>query len=386
MSYIYLDEAATTRVDERVKEAMDIFFTDKYGNPSSLHKKGREAGEAMEEARKRTADLIGADKEEIIFTSGGTEADNLAIEGALRHLDDEKDHIITTQIEHPAVFNTCRYLEGNGYEVTYLPVDEEGLVDPQDFECAIKESTALASIMYANNEIGTVEPIEELAAIARKKDVLFHTDAVQAVGKIPLDVKEEKIDLLSLSAHKLHGPKGVGALYKDKDVEIEPLQHGGGHEEGLRSGTENVPGIVGLGKACEIAQEEMDDYLPKMEELRNELVGGVLESIPASYLNGHYEKRLPHNANFYFEGIEGEAIVLKLDTKGIAASTGSACSSQDIEGSRILVAIGNEKHANSSLRLTLSRYTEEEEINEVLDVLPDMIKKLREMSPLWEGK
>lgn len=383
MDYIYLDDAATTRVDDRVKKIMDKYYMKKYGNPSSLHRMGKDARKAMGDARKNTASLIGADKDEIIFTSGGTEADNLAIKGAVEK--NEGNHIITTEIEHAAVYNTCRYLEKKGYDVTYLGVDEDGLVNLDEFKDAIREDTVIASIMYANNEIGTVEPIEELAEIADKNDVLFHTDAVQAVGKLPIDVKEEKIDMLSLSAHKLHGPKGVGALYLSKDVDIEPIMHGGGHENGYRSGTENVSGIVGLGKACEIAEDEMDEYVPRMIRLRDKLIDNILEEGEEVYLNGHREKRLPNNANFYFVAAEGEAIVLHLDSRGIATSTGSACSSKSLKASRTLLATGlDEQYAHCSLRLTLSRYTEEKEIDKTIEVVPEVIANLRDMSPLWD--
>ena len=384
MDYIYMDDAATTKVDERVKESMDEYFSEKYGNPSSLHKMGREASKAIKRARERTASLIGADEDEIIFTSGGTEADNLAIKGTVMKKDE--GHIITTKIEHSAVYKTCKYLEEQGYNVTYLDVDKDGLVDPTDFESAIRPDTIIASIMYANNEIGTIEPIKELVEIADEYDVLFHTDAVQAVGKIPIDVNRESIDILSLSAHKFHGPKGVGALYLDSDVTIEPIIHGGGHEGGLRSGTENVSGIVGLGKACEIAEKEMDDYIPRMLDLRYKLIEGIIDNIEKAHLNGHRDRRLPNNASFYLDAVEGESIVLHLDSNGIAASTGSACSTKELKPSRVLTSIGlDEQEAHCSLRLTISRYTTEEEIDKVIEVLPEVISNLREMSPLWEG-
>lgn len=384
MDYIYLDDAATTKVDERVKKRMDDYFVERYGNPSSLHRMGIEAKKAMDEARKNTASLIGADEQEIFFTSGGTEADNLALKGLAWQRGE--GHVITTEIEHAAVYNTCKYLEEKGFDVTYLDVDKDGLVDPSDFESSIRNDTILASVMYANNEIGTIEPIMELAEIAHDYDVLFHTDAVQAVGKIPLDVKKENIDMLSLSAHKFHGPKGVGALYISKDVKLEPLLHGGGHERGLRSGTENVSGIVGLGKACDIAEKEMDDYIPHMLELRDKLIDGVLKNVEKSYLTGHREKRLPNSASFYFEAVEGESIILHLDSRGIGGSTGSACSTKDLKPSRVLMGLGlREEQAHCSLRLTLSRYTTEKEIDRVIEVLPEVIGNLREMSPLWEG-
>ena len=379
---VYLDNAATTPVDEEVLEEMLPYFTKKYGNASSLHSFGREARDAIERSRERVAELIGAESEEIIFTAGGTESDNIAIKGiAFRK---GKGHIITSQIEHPAVMATCQHLEKKGFDVTYLPVDKYGMVSPEDVENAIRDDTILITIMHANNEIGTVEPIEEIAKIARENEIVFHTDAVQSVGKIPVNVKRIGMDMLSISAHKIYGPKGVGALYIKKGTKIEAIIHGGGHEKGLRPSTENVPGIVGLGKACELAEKRMEEDMKRMQRLRDRLIKGVLE-IEESYLNGHPEKRLPNNAHFRFAAVEGESLILSLDDKGIAGSTGSACSSKKLKPSHVLMAIGlNEVQAHGSLRLTLGRENTEEEIDYVIEVLPPILEKLRAMSPLWK--
>ncbi len=383
MEYIYLDNAATTKVDPRVNRAIEDYLEHCYGNPSSLHRMGRESSAAVEEARERVAELVGAGEHEIVFTSGGTEADNLAIKGVVGK--NSGKHIITTSVEHPAVHNTCRYLEKQGYEVTYLPVDGHGMVREEDFIHAIREDTVLASIIYASNEIGTIEPIRELAAIAKENDVIFHTDAVQAVGKLEIDVKKIGIDLLSISGHKIHGPKGVGALYLADHVNIEPMMHGGGHENGIRSGTENVTCIIGLGVACEIEGREMDENVGKMKAMRDRLVNGIMDNVREVRLNGHPTKRLVNNANFSFKAVEGEALVLQLDGRGIGTSTGSACSSKELKPSRILTATGCEEvEAHSSLRLTLSRFNTMEEIDRTLEIIPDVVGYLRKMSPLWE--
>ncbi len=383
MEYIYLDNAATTKVDPRVKKVVEDFLSECYGNPSSLHKMGRDSAHAVDEARVKIAALIGAKEDEIIFTSGGTESDNLAIKGILEK--NEGKHIITTTIEHPAIYNTCKYLEKHGYEVTYLPVDEFGMVDPTDFENEIKEDTVLASVIYASNEIGTIEPVKELAAIAHDHDVLFHTDAVQAVGKMDIDVHKIGIDMLSLSGHKIHAPKGVGALYVSNDVKLAPILHGGGHERGIRSGTENVPGIIGLGKACELLRTEMAGDISHMKGLRDRLISNITENIDKVKLNGHPTKRLPNNANFSFDAVEGESFVLHLDGKGIAASTGSACSSTELKPSRTLMATGcGEVEAHSSVRLTLCKFNTVEEIDKTLEIIPEIVNNLRMMSPLWE--
>ena len=381
---VYMDHAATTPVDPEVVEAMVPYFTEIYGNASSLHSFGREAHNAMEEARSRVARLINAHPEEIIFTAGGTESDNIAIKGAAYANRSKGDHIITSTIEHPAVLETCRSLEKQGFKVSYIPVDKNGLIELESLRKAVTERTTLITIMHANNEIGTIEPMEEIAEIAGNKDVIFHSDAVQSAGKIPIDVKEIGIDLLSISAHKIYGPKGAGALYIRRGTRLEPIMHGGGHERGLRSSTENIPGIVGLGKAAELAERRMSEDTARLTSLRDQLVKETLSSIEESYLNGHPKKRLPNNAHFRFTGIEGEALILNLDEKGIAASTGSACSSKKLLPSHVLMAIGlDEVQAHGSLRLTLGRENTKEDIEYVLQVLPETVKKLRAISPLW---
>jgi len=383
---VYMDHAATTPVDPEVVEAMVPYFTEIYGNASSLHSFGREAHNAMEEARSRVARLINAHPEEIIFTAGGTESDNIAIKGAVYANRSKGDHIITSTMEHPAVLETCRSLEKQGFKVSYIPVDKNGLIELESLHKAVTERTTLITIMHANNEIGTIEPMEEIAEIAGSKDVIFHSDAVQSAGKIPIDVKEIGIDLLSISAHKIYGPKGIGALYVKKGTHLEPIIHGGGHERGLRSSTENIPGIVGLGKAAELAKTRMSKDTADLTNLRDQLIEATLSDIEESYLNGHPTKRLPNNAHFRFTGIEGEALILNLDEKGIAASTGSACSSKKLLPSHVLMAIGlNEVQAHGSLRLTLGRENTKEDIEYVHQVLPETVKKLRAMSPLWGG-
>jgi len=379
-----MDHAATTAVDPRVLEEMKGFFDKKYGNASEPHRFGTEAKRALEEARGRVAELMNAKEDEIIFTSGGTESDNFAIKG-MAFANTDKRHIITSKIEHDAVMNTCKWLEAHGYSVTYLPVDRYGLVDPADVEKVIKPETCLVSIMAASNEIGTIEPIAEIGKICKEKDVVFHTDAVQAYGKIPIDVKKMNVDLLTVSSHKIYGPKGVGALYIREGVKPEPLLHGGGHEYGMRSGTENVAGIVGFGAAAEIAQKEMKKDSAKQTKLRDELIKGILK-IENSHLNGHPTKRLPNNANLWFAFIEGESLIMYLDSKGVAASTGSACSSKSLEPSHVLLAIGlKPEEAHGSLRLTLGRENEKRDVDYVLKVLPGIVEKLREISP-YKGK
>ncbi|MBS3772976.1 MAG: cysteine desulfurase NifS [Candidatus Thermoplasmatota archaeon] len=381
MKHIYLDHAATTPVDPDVLDAMLPYFTERYGNASSLHGQGAAAKRALDESREQVASLIGADPDEVIFTGSGTESDNLAVKGvAMRH---GSGHIITSQIEHPAVLQPCEYLENKGFDVTYLPVDKHGLVDPSDVDNAIRDDTRLVSIMHANNEIGTVEPVREIVRVAHEHEVPVHTDAVQTVGKIPVDIQELGVDMLSLSAHKIYGPKGVGALYIREGTQLEPLLHGGGHEHGLRSSTENIPGVVGLGTACQLAKERLDGEQKRLTGLRDRLIDTVLE-IEEAYLNGHPEKRLPNNAHFRFTAIEGESLLLSLDEQGIAASTGSACSSKKLQASHVLLAIGLDAvEAHGSLRLTLGKDTTEEDVDIVLQVLPGIIERLREMSPLW---
>ncbi len=382
---IYFDNAATTPVRKEVFEVMRPFMEWGFGNPSSVYKIARQAKKSLEEAREKVASALGAEPNEIFFTGCGTESDNWAIKGVAEALSQKGNHIITTQIEHHAVLNTCEYLAEKGFEITYLPVDEFGIISLQDLRNAIKPETILISIMFANNEIGSIQPIGEIGAIAKEHGILFHTDAVQAVGHVPINVKDLNIDLLSLSAHKLHGLKGVGALYIRKGVKISKFMHGGGQERRRRGGTENVAGIVGLGKAIELAIAEMEEDNNRLLFLRNKLIDGVLSSIPYTRLNGHREKRLPGNANMSFEFIEGESLLLMLDMKGIYASSGSACTSGSLDPSHVLLAIGlDHEHAHGSLRLTLGRYNTEEEVNYFIEVLPGIVNKLREMSPLYE--
>jgi cysteine desulfurase len=384
-----MDHAATTPVDAQVLEAMLPYFSSYYGNASSLHAFGREAHQAMDCARGHVAELISASSDEVVFTAGGTESDNLAIKGLAYRMreyitDYEGPHVITSSIEHPAVLETCKDLEREGFRVKYLPVDEYGLVHPDVLADTITDGTFLVSVMHANNEIGTVQDIAGLAKIAHERGALFHTDAVQTVGKIPVDVEKLEVDLLSVSAHKLYGPKGIGALYVRKGVKLHPLVHGGGHEKGLRSSTENIPGIVGFGKACELAKEWLPGDSARLGKLRDRLIENVLANIEQSYLNGHPQQRLPNNAHFRFAGIEGEALVLALDEKGIATSTGSACSSKKLEPSHVLLAIGlNEVEVQGSLRLTLGRQNTAEEVEYVCETLPEVVARLRELSPLW---
>jgi len=389
MKRIYMDHAATTPVDKKVLEEMLPFFTEKYGNPSSLHSFGREAHDAMEKARENIAKLVNAEKDEIVFTSGGTESDNFAIKGIAYKMKEEitdynGPHIITSSIEHPAVMETCKYLELQGFKVKYLPVDRYGVVNLDDLKKSISKGTFLITIMHANNEIGTIQNIDEIGKIAKKHNIIFHSDAVQSAGKIPVDVKKTNIDLLSISSHKIYGPKGVGALYIRKGVKPEPVIHGGGHEKGLRSGTENIPNIVGFGKACELAKKRLNEDAEHLTTLRDKLIKNVL-NIEESYLNGHPTQRLPNNAHFRFTAIEGESLILSLDEKGIAASTGSACSSKKLLPSHVLLAIGlNEVEAHGSLRLTLGRENTEDDVKYVIDVLPCIVENLRKMSPLWK--
>ncbi|MGF7117780.1 cysteine desulfurase [Methanobacterium oryzae] len=381
---IYMDHSATSQVDKQVFKAMEPYFVHKFGNASTLYSLGRDARKAMENARAQVASLIGAKTEEIIFTSGGTESDNIAIKGTAYRLKDKGNHIITSAIEHPAVEETCKYLEKKGFEVTYLPVYKEGIVRVSDLEDAITDKTILITIMHANNEIGTIQPISEIGKIARENKIYFHTDAVQTIGKIPLNVEELNVDMLSISAHKVYGPKGIGALYVRKGVRLEPIIHGGGHERGIRPGTENVSGIVGLGKACELAQNNLTENAKYITNLRDKLINGVLDSVEQSYLNGHRTERLPNNVNFRFTGIEGESLVLHLDSKGIAASTGSACSSKKLEPSHVLTALGLEQvDAHGSLRLTLGKGNTEEDIDHAIESIKEVVETLRKLSPLW---
>lgn len=383
---IYLDHAATTPMRPEVLEAMLPFLQEQYGNASSIYLIGREARKALDGARDKVAGLIGASPREIIFTSGGSEADNLAIKGVAFALRDRGNHIITSAIEHHAVLHTCEYLKKHGFDITVLPVDSDGLVDPVAVDRAITPKTILVSIMHANNEIGTIEPIAEIGRILRERSILFHTDAVQTVGHIPVNVEDLGVDLLSLSAHKFYGPKGVGALYVRRGTKLDPLIHGGGQERNRRAGTENVAGIVGLAKALELAVVEMDSSGQRQKELRDQLISEILEKIPHTRLNGHPEKRLPGNVSLCFEFIEGESLLLNLDMRGIAASSGSACTSGSLEPSHVLLALGlPHEIAHGSLRLTLGRDTSRADIDAVIDVLPGIVDKLRQMSPLYDA-
>ena len=387
MERIYLDNAATTRVRPEVAEAVLPAMTETYGNASSVHSFGREAKKAMEKARAQVAAAIGAKKEEIYFTAGGSEADNWAIKGAAHALRRKGLHIITTAIEHHAVLHTCQALEKEGFEVTYLPVDEYGLVTPEQVEAAIRPDTILVSVMAANNEIGTIEPIAEIGAVCRAHKVLFHTDAVQAVGHMPLDVAAMQIDMLSLSGHKFYAPKGVGALYIRTGVRIENLIEGGAQERSRRAGTENVPAIVGMGKAIELITAEMTEENARISGLRDRLIAGILDAIPESRLNGHPTKRLPGNVNVSIRYIEGEALLLSLDMAGIAASSGSACTSGSLDPSHVLLAIGlPHEIAHGSLRLTIGRDNTQDEIDRVLEELPKIVSRLRAMSPLYDDR
>ncbi len=387
MERIYLDNAATTRVRPEVAEAVLPAMTETYGNASSVHSFGREAKKAMEKARAQVAAAIGAKKEEIYFTAGGSEADNWALKGAAHALRRKGLHIITTAIEHHAVLHTCQALEKEGFEVTYLPVDEYGLVTPEQVEAAIRPDTILVSVMAANNEIGTIEPIAEIGAVCRAHKVLFHTDAVQAVGHMPLDVAAMQIDMLSLSGHKFYAPKGVGALYIRTGVRIENLIEGGAQERNRRAGTENVPAIVGMGKAIELITAEMAEENARISGLRDRLIAGILDAIPESRLNGHPTKRLPGNVNVSIRYIEGEALLLSLDMAGIAASSGSACTSGSLDPSHVLLAIGlPHEIAHGSLRLTIGRDNTQDEIDRVLEELPRIVSRLRAMSPLYDDR
>jgi cysteine desulfurase len=387
MAKIYFDNSATTQVDPEVVKEMLPYFTEKYGNASSLHAFGREAYIAMESAREKVAKAIGASSKDIIFTSGGTESDNLAIQGYVNANKDKGKHIITCMVEHHAVLNTCQFLEKEGFRVTYLPVDAEGMVSVEEFKKAITKETILVTIMAANNEIGTIEPFREIGAITREHGAVFHTDAVQAITKVPIDVNKDNIDLLALTAHKFHGPKGVGALYVRKGVRLKAQVYGGGHERGLRSSTENVPGIVGLGKAIEMGMAKMDENVEKMKAMRDKLIETPLASISYSYLNGHRTKRLCNNAHYRFDFIEGESLILQLDMKGFAASTGSACSTKSLEPSHVLTALGiRQEQSHGSLRVSLSRMNTMDEVKQFLEVLPVVVAQLREMSPIktWD--
>lgn len=387
MKRIYLDYAATTPTHPDVLKTMLPYFTDAFGNPSSIYSYGQEAKGAIEEARAKVASFIAARDEEIVFTGSGTEADNFALTGTSFANEKRGNHIITSSIEHPAVIETCKFLEKRGFTVTYLPVDKYGMVEPDDIRRAITSKTILISVMHANNEVGTIEPIAEIAKISKEAGIYFHTDAVQMAGHIPVDVNELGVDLLSLSAHKLHGPKGVGALYIRKGTRLVSFINGGEQERKRRASTENVPGIVGFGKAVEIAQQDMNGEAERVKFLRDRLANGILERIAHTRLNGHPLKRLPNNVNITVDFVEGESMLLNLDLEGICVSTGSACSTASLEPSHVLLAIGlSHEQSHGSLRFSLGKWTTGEEIDRVLEVMPRVVAKLRAMSPLFKSQ
>ncbi|MGN0311255.1 MAG: cysteine desulfurase NifS [Lachnospiraceae bacterium] len=382
---IYLDNAATTKVRQEVVDAMLPFFTENYGNASALYSVGAKAKSALTTAREQVAGVIGAKSEEIYFTAGGSEADNWALKATAEYYKDKGNHIITSKIEHHAILHTCQYLEKNGFEVTYLDVDEDGVVDLEQLKAAIRPTTILISVMFANNEIGTIEPIKEIGQIAKEHGILFHTDAVQAFGQVPINVDEMNIDMLSASGHKLNGPKGIGMLYIRKGVKIRSFVHGGAQERKRRAGTENIPGIVGFGKACEIAVNTMKERTAKEAQLRDYLMERIEKEIPYVKVNGSRTNRLPNNVNVCFRFIEGESMLIMLDGKGICASSGSACTSGSLDPSHVLLAIGlPHEIAHGSLRLTLSEENTREEIDYTVDELKKIIERLRSMSPLYE--
>jgi len=381
----YFDHAATTAVKEEVLKEMLPFFSLEYGNPSSMYSLGRKTRKAIEESRKKVANVINANSKEIYFTGCGSEGDNIAIKGIAHALKEKGNHIITSKIEHPAVLDTCKTLEKEGFEVTYLNVDENGLISLEELERSLSTKTILISIMFANNEIGTIQPIEEIGNIAKKHNIIFHTDAVQAIGNIRIDVREMNIDALTMSAHKFYGPKGVGAVYIKSGIEFNKLQDGGHQEKNKRAGTENVPGIVGLGKAIELVYENFDEYNEKLQNLRDYYISEIEERIPYVKLNGHRTKRLPGNANMSFEFIDGESLLPNLDMKGICASSGSACTSGSLNPSHVLLAIGlPQKIAQGSLRITFGEENTKEDVNFLVYSLVEVITKLRNMSPEYK--
>ena len=385
MKNVYMDYSATTYVKPEVLEEMLPYFTQKFGNPSSFYGISRETKRAIDKARGQIAEALNCDADEVYFTGGGSEADNWAIKGIASAHKKKGNHIITTKIEHHAVLHTCQYLEKNGFDVTYLDVDSEGFINLDDLRNAITDKTILVSIMFANNEIGTIQPIKEIGEICRENKVLFHTDAVQAVGNIPVDVKEMNIDMLSLAGHKIYGPKGIGVLYIKKGIKIDNLIHGGAQEKNRRAGTENIASIVGLGKAIELSQANLEEHMKKLTLLRDKLIDGLLK-IPYTSLNGpRGDKRLPGNVNVRFRFIEGESILLSLDFQGVCASSGSACTSGSLDPSHVLLAIGlPHELAHGSLRLTMGEGSTEEDVDYVLEVTPPIIERLRNMSPLWD--
>lgn len=385
MKNIYFDNAATTKLDDEVLKEMLPYLKDNYGNPSSIYKLGREARKAIEDSREKIAKVLNCKANEIYFTAGGSESDNTAIKGIAKANKKRGNHIITSKIEHPAVLETCKQLEKEGFEITYISVDEKGIVDLEELKKSIKPTTILITIMFANNEIGTIQPIEEIEKIAKGNNIYFHTDSVQAVGSIKIDVQKLNIDSLSLSGHKFYGPKGVGALYVKTGVPFEKFISGGHQERNKRAGTENVAGIVGIGKAIELAYENLDEYNKKIKELRDYYVKQVEEKIPYIKINGDMEKRLPGNSNISFRFIEGEGLLLNLDLKGICASSGSACTSGSLDPSHVLLAIGlPHEIAHGSLRVSIGKYNTKEEIDYLIENLMEIVTRLREMSPLWE--
>ena len=384
MRAVYLDHSATTPIREEVMGVIFPYFTELFGNASSIHSLGQRARKDVEEARSLLAHILGAHPEEVIFTSGGTESDNLAIKGVAYAKQEEGNHIVTSSIEHSAVLNCCQYLEKHGFEVTYLPVDRHGLVEPEAVREALKRETVLVSVMLANSEVGTIQPIEEIGAITKERGIVFHTDAVQAVGKVPIRVDDLNVDLLSVSGHKIYGPKGIGALYVRRGMRVEPLMYGGHHELGFRPGTENVAGIVGLAKAVELAEEEREDFSKRMYMLRTMLERGISVNIEDVQFNGHPEKRLPNILNASFKYVDGESLLLSLDMSGIGVSTGSACSEGSDETSHVLKAMGVPPDvARGSLRFSLGRLNTDEDISYVLEVLSEVVAQLREASPLY---
>jgi len=382
MHPVYLDNNATTPVDPEVYEAMTPFLKEEYGNASSAHERGQRARKAVEESRSQVAELLGCPEREVMFTSGGTEADNLAVWGLAMRYRDRGTHIVTTKIEHPAVLRTCEVLESDGFQVTYLDAGSDGIVSPDDVAQATREDTILVSVMYVNNETGAIQPLSEIAAVARKKGALVHTDAVQAAGKIPVDVRQLGVDLLSISAHKLHGPKGVGALLVKEGVEVVPWMLGGSHERGRRGGTENVPGIVGLGKACSVANRRLGEFKSVIGGLRDRLEEGILESIPGTHVNGSRSARAPHVTNISFDDIGGEALLVALDFQGVAVSTGAACAAGSISLSHVLSAMSiSEERIKGAIRFSLGRFTDAGDIDYVLQILPDLVERAREAAP-----
>jgi len=382
---IYLDNAATTKLKPEVLDSMMPYLTERYGNPSSIHSFGAECNVACENARKAIAGLINAKDNEIYFTSGGSESDNWAIKSVAYMKRDKGRHIITSGIEHHAVMETCEFLAREGFEVTFVGVDDQGIIKMDELKAAIRPDTILISVIYANNEIGTIQPIKEIGELARSKGIIFHTDAVQAFGHIPIDVEKENIDMLSASAHKIHGPKGIGMLYIKNNVKLMPMIHGGPHERKRRAGTSNVPGIVGFGKAAELSKISMAENNVKITENRNYFIDRVLKEIPHSRLNGDRDRRLPGNANISFRFIEGESMLMLVDMKGIAASTGSACASGSLDPSHVLLAIGlPHEIAHGSIRTTMSEFTTREELDHTVEALKEVVSKLRAMSPLYE--